>query len=82
MSLFPLFLKLTTRRCLVVGAGQIAEGKIGAMIESEAIVTVVAPHADPRVEAWAASGEITLHRREYVESDVEGMFLLRAGAMP
>ncbi|ADV82484.1 precorrin-2 dehydrogenase/sirohydrochlorin ferrochelatase family protein [Terriglobus saanensis] len=79
MSLFPLFLKLTARPCLVVGAGAIAEGKIAALLESEATVTVVAPQADPRVEEWAASGEITLLRREYQTSDVEGMFLVVAG---
>ena len=28
MSLFPMFLKLEGRRCLVVGAGKVGEGKI------------------------------------------------------
>jgi len=28
-KVFPMFLKLGGRRCLVVGAGNIAEGKIG-----------------------------------------------------
>lgn len=79
MSLFPLFLKLNARPCLVVGAGAIAEGKIAAFLEAEAAVTVIAPDADPRVEDWAAGGEITLLRREFVPSDVEGMFLVVAG---
>lgn len=79
MSLFPLFLKLTARRCLVVGAGHIAEGKIASLLEAEASVTVIAPEVDPRVEEWAASGEITLHRRAFVVEDVQGMFLVVAG---
>lgn len=79
MSLFPLFLKLTARPCLVVGAGAIAEGKIASLLEAEATVTVVAPEADARVEEWAAGGEITLHRREFVASDTDGMFLVVAG---
>ncbi|MBS1815999.1 MAG: bifunctional precorrin-2 dehydrogenase/sirohydrochlorin ferrochelatase [Acidobacteria bacterium] len=79
MSLFPLFLKLTARPCLVVGAGAIAEGKIASLLEAEATVTVVAPEADARVEEWAAGGEITLYRREFVASDVNGMFLVVAG---
>src|SRR6185437_8311046 len=49
MSLFPMFLKLTARRCVVVGAGTIAEGKIESLLQAEAQVTVVAPEALPRV---------------------------------
>lgn len=79
MSLFPLYLKLTGRPCLVVGAGKIAEGKIASLLEAEARVTVVAPQADPRVEEWAAAGEITLHRREFRTGDTDEMFLIVAG---
>jgi precorrin-2 dehydrogenase/sirohydrochlorin ferrochelatase len=34
--LFPLFLKLAGRRCLVVGAGSVAESKIGGLPASGA----------------------------------------------
>lgn len=79
MSLFPFFLKLTARPCLVVGAGKIAESKIASLLEAEASVVVIAPQADPRVEEWAAAGEIVLHRREFAAEDVLGMFLVVAG---
>lgn len=79
MSLFPLFLKLTARPCLVVGAGSIAEGKIASLLEAEATVTVVALDASPRVEDWAVAGDILLYRREFEEGDVDGMFLAVAG---
>lgn len=79
MSLFPLFLKLTGKPCLVVGAGAIAEGKVASLLEADAVVTVVAPQADARVEEWAAAGEIQLLRREFVADDVDGMFLVVAG---
>ncbi|HEY4011155.1 MAG TPA: NAD(P)-dependent oxidoreductase, partial [Acidobacteriaceae bacterium] len=45
-----MFLKLTARRCVVVGAGAIAEGKIESLLAAEAHVTVIAPDALPRVE--------------------------------
>ena len=38
MSLFPMFLKLTARPCVVVGAGNIAESKIESLLNAEAQV--------------------------------------------
>jgi len=35
--MFPIFLKLDGRRCLVVGAGEVAEGKIRGLIEARAV---------------------------------------------
>jgi precorrin-2 dehydrogenase / sirohydrochlorin ferrochelatase len=79
MSLFPIFLKLAGKRCVVVGAGNIAESKIESLLAAEARVTVIAPDALPRVQAWAASGELTWHRREYREGDLADAFLVVAG---
>src|ERR1700759_381420 len=75
MSLFPMFLKLTARPCVVVGAGAIAESKIESLLAAEAQVTVVAPEGLPRVRAWAEGGDITWMRREYREGDLAGAFL-------
>ena len=79
MALFPMFLKLTARPCVVVGAGAIAEGKIEGLLQAEARVRVIAPEALPRVEAWAAAGEIDWVRREYRDGDIAGAFLAVAG---
>ncbi len=79
MSLFPIFLKLTARRCLVVGAGSIAESKIQSLLDAEADVTVVATRLSARVQQQADAGEIKLHLREFVDSDLEDMFLAVAG---
>jgi precorrin-2 dehydrogenase / sirohydrochlorin ferrochelatase len=79
MSLFPMFLKLTARPCVVVGAGAIAEGKIEALLQAEARVRVIAPEALPRVRAWAEAGEIEWLPREYREGDLAGAFLAVAG---
>lgn len=75
MSLFPIFLKLTARPCVVVGAGLIAESKIESLLLAEARVTVIAPEALPRVQAWAEAGELQWHRREYAPGDLAGAFL-------
>jgi precorrin-2 dehydrogenase/sirohydrochlorin ferrochelatase len=79
LSLFPIFLKLAARPCVVVGAGTIAESKIESLLAAEASVTVIAPDALPRVREWAASGEIVWKRREYRTGDLAGAFLVVAG---
>ena len=78
MSLFPIFLKLTNRPCIVIGAGHLAESKIESLQAANARVTVIAPHATERIAAMADSGEITWHQREYVAGDLTGQFLVVA----
>jgi precorrin-2 dehydrogenase/sirohydrochlorin ferrochelatase len=78
MSLFPIFLKLAGRPCVVVGAGNIAESKIESLLAAEARVTVIAPEALPRVQEWAGAGEVTWLQREYRDGDLAGAFLVVA----
>lgn len=75
-TLFPMFLKLEGRPCLVVGAGSIAESKIGGLLEANADVTVVAPQAKEQVRSWARQGRIVWEQRILQEADLEGFFLV------
>jgi len=77
-SLFPLFLKLSGRACLVVGAGAIAEPKIAGLLVSGAKVRVVAPRASSIVERWARAKRIVWRRRVYREKDLRGALLVIA----
>ena len=78
MSLFPIFLKLTGRRCVVVGAGHLAESKIASLRAADAAVTVIAPEASEAIAEQAAAGELTLQRRPYQQGDLAGAFLVVA----
>jgi precorrin-2 dehydrogenase/sirohydrochlorin ferrochelatase len=71
MSLFPMFMKLEGRRCLVVGAGKVAVGKIAGLLATGARVSVVAIQAEPAVREWAASGEIELELRPFQADDLD-----------
>ena len=75
-ALFPVFLKLAGRRCLVVGAGQIGQSKIEGLLLTGASITVVAPHATSIVQAWARSGRLRWHQRGFEPSDLESIFLV------
>jgi precorrin-2 dehydrogenase / sirohydrochlorin ferrochelatase len=78
MPLFPAFLKLEGRRCLVVGAGPVAEEKIESLLRADAKVFVVAPKVTTRIGEWAASKKITLARRKFRPADLRGIFLVVA----
>ena len=78
MSLFPIFLKLTGRRCVVIGAGHLAESKIESLRAADAAITVIAPEASKKIQEQAAAGDIQYHSRAYRHGDLQGAFLVVA----
>jgi len=78
MPLYPLALKLSGRRCLVVGGGAVAERKVASLLECGADVLVVAPDATDQIRAWAASGRIKFLERPFEPSDVAGTLIVIA----
>jgi len=74
-NLFPMFMKLAAKRCLVVGAGKVGEPKIGGLIDTGASVRVVAVAASGQVRDWADAGKIALELRAFTASDLDGKFL-------
>jgi precorrin-2 dehydrogenase/sirohydrochlorin ferrochelatase len=78
MTLFPMFMKLEGRSCLVVGAGTVGEPKISSLIEAGATVRVVARHATASVAEWARTGAITWEARAFNHTDLDHTFLVIA----
>ena len=78
MSLFPMFLKLQGRPCLVVGAGKIGESKIRSLLVARARVHVVAPTVTPTVATWERAGVLTWSARPFQPADLEAYFLVVA----
>jgi precorrin-2 dehydrogenase / sirohydrochlorin ferrochelatase len=75
-TLFPLFLKLEGRTCLVVGGGPIAQGKITGLLETGARIRVVAIQATPAIAEWARYGQIELELRPFSIADLNQVFLV------
>jgi precorrin-2 dehydrogenase / sirohydrochlorin ferrochelatase len=71
-------LKLTDRRCVVVGGGDVGLEKVEGLLACDAQVVLVAPEAVPELEALAADGSIAWLRREYRPEDLEGTFMVIA----
>ncbi|MDX3579628.1 MULTISPECIES: uroporphyrinogen-III C-methyltransferase [unclassified Streptomyces] len=69
---YPVGLRLTGRRVVVLGGGQVAQRRLPALIAAGAVVELVSPSATPSVEAMADAGEITWSRRRYAQGDLAG----------
>jgi len=78
VSLFPMFLKLEGRTCLVLGAGSVGEPKIRSLLQAGAEVRVVAPCVTAAVKGWSERGILTWHKRNFAAEDLEGVFLVIA----
>jgi uroporphyrin-III C-methyltransferase / precorrin-2 dehydrogenase / sirohydrochlorin ferrochelatase len=65
-------LDLAGRRVVVIGAGTVAQRRLPRLVAAGAAVEVIAPEATPAVEAMAAAGELTWHRRAYADGDLDG----------
>ena len=76
--LFPAFLKLRGRRVVLVGAGRVAAGKLRALLDAGARVTVVAPHVVPEI----AGAGVEIHQRAFTDTDLDGAWWVVAAAPP
>ena len=74
-NFYPVFLNLTGRRCIVIGGGQIAEGKVLKLIDSGAKIIVISPDATQAIRDCADRGDIEFDLRRYQPGDLEGAFL-------
>ncbi|MGI9229203.1 MAG: siroheme synthase CysG [Gammaproteobacteria bacterium] len=72
MSLFPVFLQLTGRTCLVVGGGAVALRKIQQLHKAGARIKVVAPQVSAPVEDLLTDTRHELIRRKFTAQDVDG----------
>lgn len=77
-SFFPVMLDLRGRRTLVIGGGEIGEGKIKQLLDADATIHVIAPEVTRRVERWLAQGRVTHEARGYRPGDLTGYFVVIA----
>jgi precorrin-2 dehydrogenase/sirohydrochlorin ferrochelatase len=77
-TLFPMFLKLEGRNCLVLGAGSVGEQKIRSLLDCGAQIRVVAPVASATVREWANRGAVTWIQRPFESADLDRAYLVIA----
>ncbi|MBO8159510.1 bifunctional precorrin-2 dehydrogenase/sirohydrochlorin ferrochelatase [Thermosyntropha sp.] len=76
--LFPVFVNLEGKNCLIVGGGKVAERKAANLFEYGAAITVVSPEVTENLKKWAEDGLIALHLRKFEIKDLNGIFMVFA----
>ena len=72
-------LKLSGRRCVVVGGGEIGLEKVEGLLACDGQVTLIAPEAEPALKEYAREGSIRWEQRAYAGADdLEGVFMVIA----
>ena len=69
-------LRLSGRRCVVVGGGEIGLEKVDGLLACDGEVTLIAPKALPALQEYAREGSIRWEQRPYAgPADLEGVFM-------
>ena len=74
--LFPVFLNLEGKPCLVVGGGLVALRKIESLQECGAVVSVVSPVAEEKIGQLAELGSVTWRQGSVEVDDLDDMFMV------
>jgi precorrin-2 dehydrogenase len=77
-ALFPMFVKLAGRKCVVVGGGAVAESKIENLLQAGASITVVSPELTDKLEQLERQGSFTWIRSKFYASQLDEAFLVIA----
>jgi uroporphyrin-III C-methyltransferase/precorrin-2 dehydrogenase/sirohydrochlorin ferrochelatase len=69
---YPVGLRLSGRRVVVLGGGQVAQRRLPSLVAAGADIVLISPSATPSVEAMADAGELRWERRGYRAGDLDG----------
>ena len=72
MSYYPIFVEMSGRRVLVVGGGNVAEGKVAGLLTAGAAITLIAPDLTPTLRDQLAARAFEHEARDYRDGDLEG----------
>lgn len=78
MAVFPLFVDLREKTCIVVGGGEVASRKVEILLRFEANLIIIAPEVCSSIIELGDQRKINILRKEYNEQDIDGAFLVVA----
>src|SRR5215470_3910015 len=75
-SLYPLFLNLQGRACVVIGGNEMAEGKVRDLLDAGAKIRLIATEVTSQISEWSGAGELCWEPRHYQSGDLADTFLV------
>jgi precorrin-2 dehydrogenase/sirohydrochlorin ferrochelatase len=72
---YPISLDISGKRCVVVGGGQVARRKVGALLAGGADIQVISAEPGPELAALEESGRIAVLHRHYRPGDLRKAFI-------
>jgi precorrin-2 dehydrogenase/sirohydrochlorin ferrochelatase len=74
--LYPAFIKLAGRQCVVIGGGKVAARKVAMLLDCGARVRVISPAVVEEIAVLVESGAVEWVRRGFQKGDTAGAFLV------
>lgn len=78
MNVYPLTVRITNKRVIVIGGGRVASYKIAPLLKEGADIVVVSHDLDPSLVKLVESKQIRWFQKDYEKSDLEDAFLVVA----
>ena len=67
---FPMFVDISHKKVVVVGAGTIAKRRIRTLVDFTECLTVIAPEVNPELLELQAQGKIRILKKQYQREDI------------
>ncbi|MCX7711185.1 MAG: bifunctional precorrin-2 dehydrogenase/sirohydrochlorin ferrochelatase [Clostridia bacterium] len=78
MAMFPAFIDIKGKKCVVVGGGKVATRKIETLLKFEPRIVVVSPEISERIQALKWEDKVVVIKKKYSSEDLEGACLVIA----
>ena len=75
---YPIMLKVSGKKCVVVGGGNVAERKTKAFLECGGTVYVISPNLSSGLRSLAETGQIEVIHRDYRADDLKNAAIVVA----
>lgn len=74
--LYPIYLNVAGKNCLIIGGGPVAERKAASLFEYGACIKVVSPLAEKNITDWADQNLLKWFAREFEANDLDDIFMV------
>lgn len=78
MQALPIFMNISQRLCVVIGAGEVAARKVTMLLRAQASVTVYAPEICPTLTDLVEAGRIRYQQARFADHQLSGACLVIA----